>query len=514
MKRSNLFSVLSALVMLVMFLASCSKKVDYVGVIPANAPLVVSLDLKSLAEKSGLNDNESAKTKLTDALKSGLNAEALQYMEKVMKDPSESGISLSDKVYIFTTDAMEYQGLVAKVEDLDKLKATFKLLEDQQISMPLEDTGVNGYQLTFLNEKDVACFNESTLLILIGKSVFSSESTEETAKTLIAQTAEQSIASNKGFVQMNNKKGDIAAYVTMDVFPQDYALMAKKSLPEGLDLKDVGMVGTLNFEKGKISLEVESTENELLKDMNKQYENVYSKMNSDFMDCFPTSSLLYMGMNMDGKKLSELLASNKEFQQALEKAKIGDVDLMKIISSIDGEVAYGISAVSAQGMPSMTCYVEVSNDEIVKAINTGFGEMSKQVDDNNYSITMGGGINGYYGMKDKTFYFTLDADVAKNICEKVNEPMSGAKWASTAKKSYVFMVLNIKDALNLPVANMLMAMGGQQAVIAKTVLSQFDYMEISALNTKQAVWNLVMTNQDENALKQLITMGEQFAGNN
>ena len=59
---------------------------------------------------------------------------------------------------------------------MNKVKELFKLLESEQISMPLEDTGVNGYQLTFLNEKDVVCFNENTLLILIGKNVFDTES--------------------------------------------------------------------------------------------------------------------------------------------------------------------------------------------------------------------------------------------------------------------------------------------------------------------------------------------------
>ena len=72
----KMISRLSVLAVLMVFLAACSKQTEYTNVIPADATAVASIDLKSLANKAGMNDkeNEAAKQKLLEALKSGMNA--------------------------------------------------------------------------------------------------------------------------------------------------------------------------------------------------------------------------------------------------------------------------------------------------------------------------------------------------------------------------------------------------------------------------------------------------------
>lgn len=90
----------------VALVSACSqKKQEYTDVIPANAHTVVSINLKSLADKAGLNDkeNKEVQEKLTNALKSGMNAATFQQMEMIMKDPKKSGIDVSEPLYIFTT---------------------------------------------------------------------------------------------------------------------------------------------------------------------------------------------------------------------------------------------------------------------------------------------------------------------------------------------------------------------------------------------------------------------------
>lgn len=511
MKKSNLCSVALALLVSVMLLSACSKSVEYVNVIPAEASAVVSIDLKALTQKSGLNENEAMKQKLADAMKSGLDADALQYMERLMKEPSESGISTSDKIYVFTMEAAENAGLVAKVTDMNKVKELFKLLEQEQISMPLQDTGVNGYQLAFLNEKDVACFNENTLLIVIGKDVFASEYTESAAKAMIAQTAEQGISSVEGFKMMSGKKGDIAAYVMMNVMPNEYTSLLKENMPEGLSLKDYQFVVTLNFEKGKVRVELESVKNEALEKYQKQYEGLLSKLNTDFLKYFPASSLFYMGASIDGEKLLEVISSAPEAQETIKR--LGEqIDIESVLKSIDGDMVYGMSSLSAQGAPALTCFVKVKNDELLNAVNKALGAMVKQESDGNYSVAIGMGLNAYYGMKDGVFFSTMDPD-AKNIWEKKKNSLAD-EWASKAKGTYMFTLINVQDILKQPIVNLMMSMGGQEAALMRMVASQFDYVECTLPEMNKWTLDIVLTNRDENALKQLIALGEKFAGMN
>ncbi len=511
MKRSNLFSIVSALLVSVMLLSACSKSVEYANVIPADAAAVVSVDLKSLAQKSGMNENEAMKQKLTDALKSGLNADALQYMERLMKNPGESGISTSDKIYLFAMEATETAGLVAKVTDMKKVKELFKLLEQEQISAPLQDIGVNGYQLTFLNEKDVACFNENTLLIVIGESVFASEDTEAAAKRMIAQTAAQSIASVEGFKIMSGRKDDIAAYVTMDVMPNAYTDLLKDNMPEGVSLKDYQFIGTLNFEKGKIRLAVENVETEALEKYRKQYDGLVSKQNTEYMNYFPASSLFYMSTSLNGEKLAEVMSSTPEVRESIERMG-AQFDIESILKSIDGDIVYGMSSLSAQGVPALTCFVKVKNDALLTVVNRSLGAMAKQENDGNYSVAIGMGLNACYGMKDDVFFFTMGSD-AKNVWEKKKNSLAG-EWSSKAKGTYMFAMVNVQDVLKQPMVNLMMSMGGQEAALMRTLTSQFDYVECSVPDMNKMTLDVVMTNQDENALKQLFALGEQIAGMN
>lgn len=51
----KMISRLSVLAVLIVFLAACSKTSEYTNVIPADASVVASINLKSLASKAGLD---------------------------------------------------------------------------------------------------------------------------------------------------------------------------------------------------------------------------------------------------------------------------------------------------------------------------------------------------------------------------------------------------------------------------------------------------------------------------
>ena len=61
--KKSLFPRLALMAVVVALVSACSqKKQEYTDVIPANAHTVVSINLKSLADKAGLNDKENLKS--------------------------------------------------------------------------------------------------------------------------------------------------------------------------------------------------------------------------------------------------------------------------------------------------------------------------------------------------------------------------------------------------------------------------------------------------------------------
>ena len=109
--KKNLFFHFSVLAMLIVLISACSsKKPEYTNVIPSDASQVIAVNLKSLADKAGTKDKETkeALQKLTDALKSDMNAATFQQLEAVLKDPAKSGVDVNAPIYVFNVLSFPY----------------------------------------------------------------------------------------------------------------------------------------------------------------------------------------------------------------------------------------------------------------------------------------------------------------------------------------------------------------------------------------------------------------------
>lgn len=201
----KMISRLSVLAVLIVFLAACSKTSEYTNVIPADASVVASINLKSLASKAGLDDkeNEAAKQKILEALKSGMNAATFQQLEKIMKNPSESGIDVESPVYVFSSSSFPYPTIVGKVSNEDNLHASLDVMAKEQICQPVSEA--DGYSFTTTNG-DLLVFNNLTVMIIDVNGASQTEKAQEGIVTLMKQTAENSIAKSGASRKWKSRK--------------------------------------------------------------------------------------------------------------------------------------------------------------------------------------------------------------------------------------------------------------------------------------------------------------------
>lgn len=516
MKKTNLFFSLSMLVALVVMMASCTKSAEeYVNVIPADAAMVVSFDVKSLTQKCGLKND--SKDKVIDALQSGLDAETFAQVEKIMKDPAESGISIDSKIYIFCIGEKFLPSFVAKVADVNKVKNMFALLEKQQVTKALEEK--NGCFVTEIPKQATFVFNEKALIIsAIPNGV-------EQVTAWMSQPADKSMAANKGFQKMEGEKTDVATYLSMDALMSvSSALNAAQGmptaymngfLPEGVNLQDMNLIYTLNFEKGKIALGVSYyTENEQLKKFYAENSKMCSDIKGTFSDFFPASTMFYMAMNVKGDGLYTYLQKIAKIKDTLAQVPL---DWEKLIGSFDGDISVGLTGLSAQGMPALTAYAEMKDDYALKTfltykdMLTGMGGVFKENAENDYVVTAQG-MSIYFGMAKKHLYITTDEATYKNINKSVSDPMTKAPWASEIKNSASFVAINVNGIMQNPMVGMLIGMSGQKGQLAKAVLSQISYVDVYGQMNQTGGMNIVLNNKDINALQLICEEIEKFAG--
>ncbi|WP_321480965.1 DUF4836 family protein [uncultured Bacteroides sp.] len=494
MKRKNIYQSLM-LLLLVAFLAACSKKTDYTNVIPADASAVAGVNLKSLATKSGLNDveNKEFKQKLTDAIKNGLSATAFKQMEKIIDNPIESGIDFSEPIYFFTARTLPFPALTMKVSDIEKVHATLEAMASEHVCQPT--VKVDGYDFTTFADGTLCAYTKNTMLIVSSIPSSQVESVKKTLSALIKQDAEKSVVKNKGFIKMREQKGDLIFFASMRDLPSSYAKQIKFGLSEELDMSQLFILGDLNFEKGKISLKYETytEDKELLVQLKKQ-EKAFGTLKGSLISHFPASSVAYMTVNTKGEDFYKLLSENKGFLNSFIGAERSEIK--KLITHIDGEVAVAVTGVSLFGMPSFIAYAEI-NDEVAISALKKYAALSR--------------MPMYVGQSGKSVYITNDKNLMALAGKKQEESLKEATFASNIKGNAYYMVINAEALLKLPLIKSLSNFG-EEFGMYHNLASQISYMEFRGVSNGKGEVNLALQNKDKNALKQIVGFAKQFIG--
>ena len=137
------------------------------------------------------------KQKMMEALKSGMNAAAFQQLEKIMKNPSQSGIDVKAPVFVFTSKTFISPTIVAKVSNIEDLRASLDLMAKEGICQPIAEE--EGYSFTSLQKNNLLVFNENAAVLTEAYGTSQMDVAKQTISTLLKQTEENSIASNGSF---------------------------------------------------------------------------------------------------------------------------------------------------------------------------------------------------------------------------------------------------------------------------------------------------------------------------
>ena len=511
----KLISRLSVLAVLIVFWTACSKTSEYTNAIPADASAVASINLKSLADKAGLNDkeNEAAKQKVLEALKSGMNAATFQQLEKVMKNPIESGIDVESPFYAFSSSSFPYPAVVGKVSNEDNLHASLNVMVKEQICQPINEA--NGYSFTTMNGNLLA-FNSSTVIIVAVSGITQTEKAKEGIATLMRQTADNSIVKSYAFQEMGKQKNDIGFFASMAAIPATYRSQAAMGLPAEVAPEDITLVGGLNFEKGKIALKARyCTENEAVKALLKKLAESFGKTSGTFVKDFPASTLMFLNVGVKGEELYNLLSENEALCNTISIAKADEVK--ELFSAFNGDISAGLINVTMSSAPTFMLYAEVKNEDALEAIyknkeSLGLrrGEDILKLGKNEY-VYKTGRMNIFFGIKNKLMYATNDELLYKNVGKAADKSIKEAPYASEMKGQSMFVAINAEAILDLPLVKMVAGFGGQEVKTYLELLNKVSYLSMTTEGDINEV-DLCLKDKNVNALKQIVDFAKQFAG--
>ena len=499
-----------SLVSVLLALAACSPQTEYTHAIPKNASVVMGMELDEMAEKAGLNGQEGDKviSKLKTLIGGGLQGDAAQLAERIIDQPSESGLSFDDKVYLFATPHAEALAMLAKVTDEGKVEKLLDMLEKESVATPLrEESGCRWAQVG----GTLCAFNNGTFLLL-QPSKGDASGMKGTLLSLMRQKEGEGFHALPEFAKVKAEGNDLASVVNFSAMPYEWSAPLRMGLSGNIRLEDIKYFVSANFEQGRVVMNSESLiNNPMIQGFFDAMDKVMQPVGGKYLDYYEGNTMLWMGGNIQGKELYKMLCQNPTIRQVLDNP-ILPVDVEYIFSSIEGDFAFGCDNLTTG---NYLLYADVTNSGFLKTFEdlrpllalTGGQIVLDNVGENEYLMhTLYGKF--WFGVKDNRLYVTTNRTWAEEVGRTYGASLGRKPWASEVKENRLYASVNLK-ALNQTLAKYrsLMITGNRQGDTALLFfVGQCDYFNASMTDWRHGKAELVLKDKNMNLLHWVVSV--------
>lgn len=395
------FQFISALVMVVLALCSCTNT-DYQNVIPANASLVVKVDMKSIAEKSDFKNSKWMK-ELDGSLGAVVSGKDMKSVKEYVADPMKIGIDFSMPLYFFMM-ADETMGMTMKVSDEDHVKDFLLLLNKQGLaSKPQEkDHWMCG---TLID--DIYYSYDGTTFLMLASMKGKNTTISRMARELTALKESDSFVGTEAFGRLNEEEKDVVMYV-MSAQMIESLKMAGGVLPPSI-YKDVEALASLDFAQGearimgKLFAKTKDAQH-LIDEANANLK----KMNGRYLDKVSDDAAIWIGAGVKGEWLLEKIKENKELKTMLFATERA-VDVEQMLKAMDGDVSLELPLLDTEKV-DYVLQAELNNTDFLADVNDwklsqkDYGIEMKELEPQQYQLMLDGQTYRW-GVRDKDLYW-------------------------------------------------------------------------------------------------------------
>ena len=517
--------------LVLLFVASCSKKPASLALIPSDAAWVVSIDLKSLYQKADIASSEdSAEFKQwVDDL--SITDKQRDFLRELLRNPRNSGVRFREPIYFFQYgqqggNGMEnYIGMACSLSDKEKFENTlnqlFALTEKKNTL-----TEESGYKLLNMAEgRYTLSWDSDKVLFLGAKDIEATPSAELQiplkAKQLRSLEAKKQITSLDGFADFLSDQKDISVWVNVaDAYTSlDEKLPSSAALSPSLFNLQQGtyLYATLEFEKEEIILSARTLYNEKYQKLLDKHRIGDASFNKKLLKHFPEKMPMAFTGAVNVKHYYEFLkeaepelVKEADIEQWLAKK---DLQLDNLLNLFGGSFVVALEDFET-GMsipiPVVGASFDVNDRKILDKMVAEEDLFTKEGD--RYSVTFFF-VSIHFAYNDKAFFISNSSDeVDAFIAGKHKDNAYSSSLASQAGKNtfYGSFNLNLDDYPSI----IRMAMKSDKSVRDEAsfqwLIDHSKNLEVKA-NAKENTASLIyhMKNVERNSLYSFLQFARQ-----
>lgn len=445
-----------------LLLASCADNSQYTHAIPMDAAMVSTIDLKTLSRKSGMDDNMNVSTQafVKRTLGDDFGASG-KILDRLVDNPLETGLGLTDKVYLFMSPEADYTGMLFRLDKRSELEEVIEALRQQQLCDKVRQS--DGSSWTVMG-KYLLAWSDHALIALHSSKGDDPSRLQRKADRLLRQEKAESFSATHEYDQMQQMTGDIVLLGGMNVLPYQYVLPYTMGVSADLKLKDIKALAGIRFEDGKATLDIKT----LIADQTvggvwKRFLEAIKPLEGKTLKDFPKNMAVWLAVNMNGKKLFELLNENPYVQRRIQHSMI-PIDFKAIFDAIKGEVAIAMPKLEAS--KAFIAYAEVQNLDFLQTFEdvksmlamTGGQARLASTEDNKYEFYTSdasliglkpGPMHLWFGVTQGRFYITNDRRLMDR--KVLGLSLENTSWGERVKGQQLFGAVALENLL--PIAD-------------------------------------------------------------
>lgn len=420
--RNLVFLIFTALL-----IVSCGSK-DYRNIIPANSPLVASVNL---ANKNAAEDLSF----LTHYLK--------------MDDPLNCGIDITQKIFLFETADGNF-GLCAKVSSSMSLDAyRQRLVKERLLSKHVTREDI---QMAVIADKFIAAWNDDVFVILGPVLPSGQKDMMAQIATYFNQDEEESIVGTKLMDKLENEEGPISIVAQVSALPQQVASILTIGAPKDLDISEICFSAGLDIHDDMLVIESEPfSTNKAADEYIKKSYGIFRQIGDTYIKNMDKHDFAGLFLNVDGKKFLPLMQKTPALQSMLMGVNQA-IDLNAIVKSINGDMYIGMPRLD-DSRPSLVMAAKLGQSEFLKDVAYWKSSVPEgmQITDwkkDAYSLH-GNDVSLYFGVQNWAplqFYAGTDQQLASSALSASDNPVDDAVLTSV-KGHRLALVMSLASLL-------------------------------------------------------------------
>ena len=258
-----------------------------------------------------------------------------------LTDTHDCGIDLSAKLYLFESPDGN-MGMVAKVEDADKLEKVLNDLSEKNVCQKVTER--KDIRFTLLNEKWMMGFDDHAVLVM-GPIVSAQQTqTQQQIARYLKQDEKQGITESKLFQKLDSIHSAIALVAQVAALPEQFTSPFMLGAPKTADASQVLLEAELQVQDKMLVIQGQtfSFNQSIDKDL-QETATLFRPMTGAFLNRLGNHSALSFLINVEGERFLPVLQQNKGLQSLLTGAKF-TIDINEVINSVNGDMLLSFSS--------------------------------------------------------------------------------------------------------------------------------------------------------------------------